>query len=270
MYHFRTQFACLFLVCYLTPVMADDVSPAEQLFEAYVLKQPMPVLEPSPSLQEALHIQHQYGVLRNPVDKILGFELTATHPEVADAWGLHTPFTISVFQSEMQSATSLRAPSPQGFLEAKLGYYLGAPITEPIEDVADLKGLIQSVVPLVIYSELNFEGPEVSSGDIVAGNGGQHQRWLGAVVEAEPFDFDALEVIIRFEDIPLSAGRGQDSLGSQWESLQTLINQSLAMGWTLPANTLLITGGLASPFPPTLGTYQIEFGPLGSLMLSVN
>jgi 2-keto-4-pentenoate hydratase len=58
-------------------------------------------------------------------------------------------------------------------------------------------------------------------------------------------------------------GIGADAMGDQWLALQWLINQTLANGWEINPDHLLITGAIGKMLAADPGHYRIDYGPLG-------
>jgi 2-keto-4-pentenoate hydratase len=78
-------------------------------------------------------------------------------------------------------------------------------------------------------------------------------------------DLDALPMSFARDGQTVARGVGRESLGSQWESLRTLVNLIVARGGRIEPGQVVLTGKIGDKGWLTPGAYHGDFGPLGTV-----
>jgi 2-keto-4-pentenoate hydratase len=175
------------------------------------------------------------------------------------------------------AGTSMAADSEDGYviharhdsrlmLELEIGFQLKEAVTRPINDVAVLKTLVKAIYPVIELPELGFQHmPDLLGTDIIANNVAARKYILGARLASLPADINVLPVKLYRNEQLILEGLGSDAMGDQWQALGWLINQSLANGWLIEPEQILITGALGKMLPAQPGNYRAHFSELGRI-----
>lgn len=156
-------------------------------------------------------------------------------------------------------------------LEVELGFRLKRQVAEPVADIAELKELVASIVPVIELPDLAFDDMSAITGiAIIANNVLAHSVLVGAERAVANIDVNALSVAVNKDGEQLLLGYGSDAMGDQWQALLWLVNRQLANGWQIMPEQLLITGALGRMLPAGKGRYAIDFGVLGMMEMSVD
>ncbi len=151
-------------------------------------------------------------------------------------------------------------------LELEIGFQLKEAVTRPINDVAVLKTLVKAIYPVIELPELGFEHmPDLLGTDIIANNVAARKYILGARAASLPADINVLPVKLYRNKQLILEGLGSDAMGDQWQALGWLINQSLANGWVIEPEQILITGALGKMLPARPGSYTAHFAEFGRI-----
>ena len=155
---------------------------------------------------------------------------------------------------------------PKLMLELEIGFRLKQTVTRPINDMEVLKALIEGIYPVIELPELGFQHmPSLLGTDIIANNVAARKYIVGAPPDSLPADINALPVQLYHNDQLILEGFGSDAMGDQWQALVWLINQSLANGWVIDPDQILITGALGKMLPAQAGHYRADFAELGRI-----
>ena len=151
-------------------------------------------------------------------------------------------------------------------LELEIGFQFKETIARPISDVAVLKTLVKAIYPVIELPELGFEHmPDLLGTDIIANNVAARKYILGARAASLPADINVLPVKLYRNKQLILEGLGSDAMGDQWQALGWLINQSLANGWGIEPEQILITGALGKMLPARPGSYTAHFAEFGRI-----
>lgn len=153
-------------------------------------------------------------------------------------------------------------------LELELGYRFHTAIDKPLADVSELQLFLKEIVPVVELPDLGFDGkPSVE--DIVAANVASAMYVEGRALPYRGQVVNSLRVALRQGPRVLASGEASTVMKDQWQALLWLVNQSIAQGWTIYPDQLLITGAIGPMVPVKPGAYSADFGPLGLIQLQL-
>ncbi|MBM4227011.1 MAG: hypothetical protein FJ164_04635 [Gammaproteobacteria bacterium] len=235
-------------------------------------RQPLPVLS---AYGVALDMADAYEVQKLVVQglalrhKVAGYKAGLTRPKGQVRFDVREPVTGVVFRENILRGAPvlLRREFKQLTIAPGLGYVLRTKLTAPLGDPDQTTAVVAAVLPVIDFSNFDFEHPEAVMGaDLVAGNTASARLLVGKPFsDAGPANFDGLLVELSREGTVVDRGRGVNVMGGQRQALFWLINRLLAQGWELPAGTLLVTGGLSDPVPAEPGEYSAHFWDHGTL-----
>jgi len=235
-------------------------------------RQPLPVLS---AYGVALDMADAYEVQKLVVQglaqrhKVAGYKAGLTRPKGQVRFDVREPVTGVVFRENILRGAPvlLRREFKQLTIAPGLGYVLRTKLTAPLSDPDQTMAIIAAVLPVIDFSNFDFEHPETVMGtDLVAGNTASARLLVGKPFrDSGPATFDGLLVELSREGTVVDRGRGVNVMGGQRQALFWLINRLLAQGWELPAGTLLVTGGLSDPVQAELGEYSAHFWDHGTL-----
>ncbi len=235
-------------------------------------RQPLPVLS---AYGVGLDMTDAYAVQKLVVQglalraKVAGYKAGLTRPKGQVQFKVQEPVTGVVFRENILrgSPVLLRREFKQLTIAPGLGFVLRAKVSAPLTDPAQTAALIAAVLPVIDFSNFDFEQPRVVTGtDLVAGNTATARLLVGKpFADSRPATLDGLLVELSREGVVVDRGRGVNVMGGQRQALMWLINRLLAHGWELPAGALLVTGGLSDPVPATPGEYSAHFWDHGTL-----
>ena len=250
---------------------------ADKLLQAHHQHMPMPhysKVSPSADEPQAYRIQRDYVTLRQKHDPVAGYKAGLTSTAGQAKFNVTQALSGVLFSSgHVNDPAAIRlADAGKLMLETEIGFVLAQPITNPIEELTDLKQAIESVVPVIELPDLNYAMPKSLSGvDLIAANVASHQFLLGNKQPlAEVGDINQISTSLSFNQKLLFSGKATDALGDQWQALKWLVNQLVSQGYQLSAGDLLITGALGKMIPAQAGDYQADFGTLGPVNFSVS
>ncbi len=246
----------------------DDV--ADSMYEAGHTGRAWPL--PSEALPE-LDTAGAYAVQRRLVERlaaaepIAGYKAGATAAPAQQAFGLDGPFSGVLFHSgERGNATTVRSGDfKRLMLETELCFRLGTAITEPC-DATGVISHVDTVCCAVELADAGGYGDQRFTGlDLVAGNGASAGYILAPQPDWRTRILD--EVTVRFSrnGESLHDASAGDLIGGQWHALAWLVNQILALGYSVEPGHLLLTGSLGPPHPAAPGSYEANFGTFGQI-----
>jgi len=230
-------------------------------------RDPLPVLShygASLSLPEAYDVQRRViRLVAGDDPPIAGYKASLTRPRGQVEFDTREPITGVILKSGV-----LRGPQTLRMRDFKrltiapgLAFQLKSPITKPLTNMAELPAVVGAAMPAIDLSDYRFEaGQGLQASDLVAANAGFARILLGRPLPAaDPATVNALLVELVYNDTVVDRGRAVNVMGNQYTALYWLVNQVLQQGGSLPAGTLLVTGGFSDPVPARLGSYVAKY-----------
>jgi 2-keto-4-pentenoate hydratase len=155
--------------------------------------------------------------------------------------------------------------------ELKIGYIFRSPVTEKQATVDDLAALVDSVQPIVELPDIAYRDDKTYNAVDMAAANISSARFVRAT--ARPLgtiDLDNLRVSLSRDATRVASGTGRDSLGSQWESLRTVVNLVIANGGRIAPGEIVITGKIGAKGDLLPGYYSADYDALGALNFTVS
>ena len=266
--------ACIFWACYRKKEeLKQEQVPQDcaiALYEAKSAKKPYPL---SHTCQEGLDLESAYQLQKEFVMRCLirdeqsGFKAGLTSKVSQEKFGATAPIRGVLFASGAFTSgdTIQKSNYVRLMLELEIGYYLKEELRDTVS-LEELPQLIASIIPVIELPNIAFENPkELKPADIIAANAASAAYVRGASIEANSIDPNAVKISMSYNGAVLNEGEATDAMGSQWEALRWLVNQTLLDKGSIKPNDLLITGSLGKVLPLEKGYYQIDYGNLGSV-----
>jgi len=155
--------------------------------------------------------------------------------------------------------------------ELKLGYIFRSPVTEKVATVDDLAALVDSVQPIAELPDIAYRDDKTYNAvDMAAANISSARFVRGTARPLGTIDLDNLRVSLSRDATRVASGTGRDSLGSQWESLRTVVNLVIANGGRIAPGEIVITGKIGAKGDLLPGYYSADYDALGALNFTVS
>ncbi len=226
----------------------------------------------------ALQLQewHEESVLASVGGTVIGAKLGGTTASALAALGLDAPFTGPIFSARCfpSLAHVARSDFVVCIVEAEIGVRLGADLNsvEPLSREA-LIGCIGGVFPCLELADARWaDWAQADASAIVADLG-----YAGAWVRGEEatrwrsVDLRSLAVTLRSNGKIVREGSGSWVLGDPWRALSLSAAARAREGRPLRAGDVVSTGSCTVPLvSPAPGRFDADFGPLGSVSLTLN
>lgn len=248
---------------------------AEQLYEAYETKEPIPPLtdETEFSTADAYAIQSNvFERITETPDDIVGHKLGLVSEAKQEQLGIDEPIFGYVAPETVLSGEPIPVDdmiSPR--IEAEIGLILGEDLEAPVSPT-DVLAATRAVVPVVEILESRFQGWSIPSAqDVIA-----DLTSAGRVVVGESLA-DVTDVDLAMESITVSVdgeieatGVGADIMGHPARAVSWLGNRLEDVDGDdgLEAGELIMTGGITAAIDIEPGdVYSIDFANIGSIDL---
>ena len=272
----RFKYTFLLLAILITSTAwADVYELAEILIKAEGQNQLIPVLSvryPELDIQTAYEVQKAYVRKRLVNDKIAGYKAGLTSPEIQRKFGVEFPVAGVLFESGKKGDKSVIENSDFKALmiETEIGFMVGKSITHQIKDVAELRGHIKAIMPVIELPDLGYEDlKKLKAVDIIASNVSATQFIVGQEKGLNGLNPNDLTVALSLDGQVVNQGKGSDALGDQWKAALWLVNFMVNQGWEIKPGQILITGVLGKMFPGKPGNYVADYGSLGKIRFEI-
>ena len=276
--HMPKPFAVI-AVAAITLTACRHVDPVElmasRLITARVSERPIPVLSsthPRLDLASAYRVQAAYTRYRLKSDATAGYKAGLTSQAARKQFDVDQPVAGMLFVSgELTGSPVIESGLFwKPMIETEIGFRIAKPITRRLRDVDELRHHVDSVMPVIEFPDLGFVTMKGLTGpDIVAANVCASHFLVGAALDLDLLDVDAVSIALARDGENISRGRATDALGSQWEAARWLVNTALAQGHRIKAGQLLITGALGGMLPARPGSYIADYGELGVIRFAI-
>ena len=217
------------------------------------------------TLADAYDIQHQYVMLRK--EPVCGFKAALTATAAQQAMGINTPIVGVLFATGEVEGHHPISLETQVLLETEIGYRTATAITEPVSPATVLQHM-RCCLPMIELASPNL-ATKPNGLDLVATNSASHQFLCGAEHTIDSDVLDAQTVYLKRDDETLLTGHSSEVLGGQREALAWLVNETLARGYELKSDCLLMSGSIGGMALAASGHYTADFGALGHLAFSL-
>lgn len=210
----------------------------------------------------------------------VGYASTAAQQQ----FGVDSPARGPLFLSQqVQSGSTISADDfVEIMLETEVAFTLGKTITEPVNDVAELKPYVRFVHPALDASDYRFEGDAAPTViDMIATGLGSHRYVLGSGIDPNKIDIDNLQLKLIRNGETIRQSPSSEVMGSPWNSLLWCVNSELEFnrgrarrGGVIPAGTVILTGTADKAYKVTgdaiRGEYEADCGALGQARLTID
>ncbi len=213
-------------------------------------------------------------------DKVVGYKVAFTSAASRQAAGAPGPAYGRLLASQRRESG---AAIPAGdfhkvAVELEVAMVIGRRIDRRIGSIEELKPCVRAICPAMELPDEHFApaAGRATFEDLVADNLGSHRFVLGAAVEPDRVNVDAVAATLTLDGQAVAAGRAGDVLGSPWASLLWLVNGLVKSGIKIEPGDVVLTGSMNPPYSPPpvssapppgreAGTYLGDFGALGTV-----
>lgn len=271
------RLAAMALVLTACATVVDPVPEgSKRITDAWVRNEPVPLL--TEHFGKELTTEAAYRIQYNALHEVP----LSRAPEGFKA-GLTTPASQQLFGATEPIAAALPAggqlkPVEDGYhvpvrafrqpiVETEIGYRFAERIRYPLPDVAALKAVVAEMMPVIELPDLSHANADkkFTPLDLIASNVGAKYFIAGPGRSPSVIDPNSVAVTLYHEGKTVNQGTGRDALNDQWQALLFLVNRTLASGWTIEPEQLLITGALGTAQPLQKGIYVADYGRLGRI-----
>lgn len=248
---------------------------AVDLEEARANQQSFPLLtEKYPSLKRptAYAIQRLYVRERIDTEKIAGYKAALTSEGARSQLNADRAATGVLFGTGWKDsgATIQTSEFQYPLIETEIGYVIKKPIQYKLRSVSDVRSYVYGVVPAIEIPDLGYKNfDSVKLEDFVATNSASASYILGDPVGVKYLDTNTTRVSLRKNGQVVNSGVGSDAMGNQWKALFWLINHIIDQGYTIGEGQVLLTGALGEVLPCEPGSYEADFGNVGTVSFTV-
>ena len=270
----------LLLIVMTTTLQADESINAmvDIVWQSRVDMQSTPTLSlqfPGLDLVTAYKIQKAYSDRRLKNDQIGGYKAGFTSKIVQQVFGIFEPVSGVLFKSGLLPEGSIVDDKQFGFvlIDQEFGFEIGTRISEPIENIKELKTNIRSIMPAIEMSDAtvpDLKAIGVTTTNMVAANVGSTIFIPGKPMNPESVDLNSLTLLSKRDGEVINRWEGPKSSYDQWEDALWLANNLNKHGWVLEPAKILIASARGSAVPGKPGKYHADFGELGSISFEVN
>ncbi|MEV6347149.1 fumarylacetoacetate hydrolase family protein [Actinoplanes sp. NPDC051851] len=250
---------------------------ARSLYEARATRQPIaPLTDAEPGLGplDGYAIQRELlSLLQADGERVSGYKAGLTSEPMQAMFGLDSPDYGPVLASTVHrsgSALSLKAfTAPR--VEAEIACRLGADLTGPGITVQQARRSITEVYASIEIVDSRIRDWRIRLADTIADLASAGAVVIGDLpVPAAGLDLPGIAMHLRRGDEWIAAGKGSAALGDPAAVVAWLANTLGALGVTLEAGHLVMTGALHAAVPMSAGDeFVAEFDVLGSVGMRV-
>ncbi len=244
----------------------------EKHFSLYKALQPLPLMTkafPEFSYEDAYTFQEELAkAFENSGDKLIGYKLGLTGPKkpFGATEAVYGRLFASMLKKEGEVIKSSDFIKPMIEVEIcfKFAKEVGYPITKE-----ELKKAIKEVAPAVELPDLLFADiKNLSWLDLIADDVAPRQLIIGKG-RAPDLDINAVKTVAKYNGKVINEAPATDAMGDQWEALLFLVQKLSSRGYKIRPGDIVITGALGKMLPGKPGTYNIDYGELGSLSFEI-
>ncbi|MBT9282577.1 MAG: fumarylacetoacetate hydrolase family protein [Hydrogenibacillus schlegelii] len=245
---------------------------ARRLWEARLRRSPIsPLTEewPEMTVDDAYAIQdHLIAFYRAAGDRPVGFKLGFTSAAMRRALGVEQP-NYGVLMASMLRSSPVRAL--ESFIHPRVEPEIAVRVHRELYgsdlDEAQVKGAIEAVAPALEIVDSRYEHFRFTFLDNTADNSSAAGVVLGEWREASDVDLERLSVVLS-DGSREWRGSSADVMGSPVKAVAWLSGELARRGRSLPAGSVILTGGMTAPLPLRPGSRVVgNFGNLGTLVI---
>ena len=204
-------------------------------------------------------------------EEIVGYKLGFTGP--SNPLGAPGPVLGRILASQMHedgASVGLGDTFTNGNVGFEVAFIMGQDVSAPMSAAA-LRAAVAEVAPAMEFPDFAFEDPDnLSYLDLIAANTVSRTFVLGERVPLSELgvELDDIKIEGRLDGETIITAVGSDAVGGQFNALEFLADGLSARGQSLRAGDIVVTGALGGDAPLQVGTYEGDFGPLGTVAMS--
>ena len=224
------------------------------------------------NLARAYELQRAYVDQWQKRDSIGGFKAAVTAPPMQKNFGLPGPVTSVLFA---RGARSNNANFPQKdyrtlLVETELSFRLSDSVSAPLSTIDEVRALVARCSPTFELADPGFGAKKFTGEDLVATNIACAGWIEGPSFDWKNTDLDKLSVTLKQGGETLHTESAGSVMDGQWPALLWLINQTVAQGYTITPDHVLLTGAIGAAHPGQPGHYEADYGSAGSIAFQVS
>lgn len=208
------------------------------------------------------------------VGRRIGWKIAATGSGGQKALGVDHPLAGPLFEQFLvpNGGNIDFAPVRMRVVEAEFGFFLGRdlPAADAPFDRETILGALASFVPAIEIPNTRYDDHRAAGGpSLVADAACAGFYVLGsAITSYDPSSLPSAGVTLT-TSVGTAEGVGSNVLGDPVEAVRWLANELVVHGQQLSEGEFVITGSAVATREPGLGDVVAEFGPLGSLSVTL-
>ncbi len=209
-------------------------------------------------------------------DPIIGFKAGLTSQAGMEKFKVNTPLAgvllkSGLFNSNEKPTKIALSHFEKLMLETEIGFIASSRIVHPLTSIEELQSKFSQVAPVIELPDLGFGARVALTGaNLVEYNVAAKAILVGTPLPLKSIaNINELTTQLTHNNNLVISGNSRDALGDQWQALLWLVNQVVAMGYTIEPSHLLITGALGPMIPAQPGQYAADFTELGQIQFYV-
>lgn len=216
-------------------------------------------------LARAYELQRAYVANWQTRDTVGGFKAAVTAPPMQKAFGLAGPVTSVLFaRGERNNGDTISLSVYRTLLiETELSYQLRDTISTPLTSLDEVRGLVARCAPAFELADPGFGAVKFTGEDLVASNIACNGWLAGDAIDCQ--DLDAIQVTLQRDGEVLHDASAGSVMDGQWPALMWLINQTVAQGYTITPDHILLTGAIGGAHPGQPGDYTADYSDVGRI-----
>jgi len=244
----------------------------DELYQALISGQQIEPLSkrfPGLTVETAYRIQQRLMERRLEAgERIIGKKIGVTSRAVMNMLDVYQPdfgyMTDGMIYNEGQTVPMNRLIQPKA--EGEIAFILKRDLTGPGVTAADVLAATECVMPCFEIVDSRIRDWKIRIGDTVADNASCGVFVLGdQAVDPRKIDLALCGMVLERNGEIVATGAGAAALGSPLNAVAWLANTMGALGMSLKAGEVILSGALAAMFPATAGdSFRVTIGGLGS------
>lgn len=251
---------------------------ADRLASAELTRQPIdPISAAHPSMTPTDAYAVQQVIARRRIaagSRIVGWKLGLTSAAMQKQLGVDQPDYGPVLSDRVvPDGAGVRADELiQPRIEAEIAFVLGRDLSGPGVTTADVRAATEAVAPALEVIDSRIRDWRISLADTIADVASTARVIVGSTrtpLEAS-LDVRELRVVLERDGDVVGEGLGAAALGDPLEAVAWAANTLGALGVTLAADHVIMTGALHASVPIQAGeTYRAAIDPLGAVSVRI-
>jgi 2-oxo-3-hexenedioate decarboxylase len=225
------------------------------------------------SLDEAYQVQRELiaqKLRRDPADRWKGLKAGLTSRAKQKMVNIEEPILGQFLFSNILPGRRLAMDSLiQPRVEPEVALYFGADVSPLVKNAEELLRSVEYVFPALEILDSRFPAYQFTIEDVVADNASTARILLGErLLRPDAVQLSALGVVLSINGIVRETGSAAAVLGHPLTAALWVVRKWAALGGTVAAGSLLLTGGITTAIPIGRGdTVTARFQGWGDLLL---